>query len=95
MRETLRFLHVCKTVELADWLLDMMWLEWKDPENYLVAAVTAHNVFCKHEVVRGELVSTHYRNEVSCILYPGCRILLAVAEQLWRIVLTVFKDILL
>lgn len=69
-REKLVLLHVSEVVQLADWLLDVTWLDWKDPSNYQVVAVTAHNVLIKHKLVNGELVSTYYRNEISCILYP-------------------------
>ncbi len=66
-----KIVPVCEVVHLADWLLDVTWLDWKDPSNYTVAAVTAHNVLVKHQLANGEPVSTRYQSEVSCMLYPG------------------------
>lgn len=76
--EPIKFLHVSEVVQLADWLLDVTWLDWKDPDNYEVVAITAHNVLVKHKLVDGNLVSTQYQNEVRCILYPE-HLVLAVA----------------
>jgi hypothetical protein len=66
----MKFLHMTEVVQLSDWLLDMAWLSWSDPGNYGMIAVTAHNVLIKHWMVKGELVSVNYQNEISCILYP-------------------------
>ena len=68
---SMRFLDVTEVALLADWLLDVAWLSWEDTDNYGVLAITAHNVLIKHCMVKGELVSTRYPNEVICILYPG------------------------
>ena len=68
--DTMRLVRACEVVHLTDWLLDVVWLNWKGPTNYLVVALTAHNVLVKYERVEGKVVTTQYQNEVSCILYP-------------------------
>lgn len=61
---------LCEVVELSDWILDMNWVNWKDSDNYQVVLISAHNVLTCYAVEKGVPVLTHYRNEVSCILYP-------------------------
>lgn len=61
---------VSEVADLADWILDVTWLYWKDSDNFEVAIVTAHNVLTCYAVVKGVSHMACYRSEVSCILYP-------------------------
>lgn len=68
--ETMRLEHAHEAVDLADWLLDVTWLCWKNPMNYEVVAITAHNILIEYKLVEGKVAAAQYRSEVSCILYP-------------------------
>ncbi len=45
-------------------------MDWKDPSNYRIALVTAHNVLVLYNVVDGTTEASQYRNQLSSILYP-------------------------
>ena len=61
---------ITKLTELSDWILDALWLEFKDPSCYRVAFVTAHNALLVCSMDGSSLSTATYQNEVNCILYP-------------------------
>lgn len=65
-----RLCFIAKPTELADWIIDAVWLVYKDPSCYRVAFVTAHNAVLMYSVTGGSLSTATYQSEVNCILYP-------------------------
>ena len=59
-----------EVVELADWILDVKWLRWTNPDNYEIILVTTHNVLVSYKVSNKASECKYYCSEVSCILYP-------------------------
>lgn len=65
-----RLCFIAKPTELADWIIDAVWLVYKDPSCYRVAFVTTHNAVLIYSVTGGSLSTATYQSEVNCILYP-------------------------
>ena len=65
-----RLCFIAKPTELADWIIDAVWLEYKDPSCYKVAFVTAHNAVLVYSVTGDSIFTATYQSEVNCILYP-------------------------
>ena len=66
----LKLCFIAKLTELSDWILDAVWLGYKDPSCYRVAFVTAHNAVLVYSMTGDSLSTATYQNEVNCILYP-------------------------
>ena len=65
-----RLCCVTKVIEVSDWILDAVWLTYKDPSSFRIAFVTAHNAVLVYSVTDGSVSTITYHNEVNCILYP-------------------------
>lgn len=71
-KQILHKLHYLTTVtELSDWILDVLWLMYKDPSHYRIAFVTAHNAVLVYSVTEGSVSVFTHDSEINCILYPN------------------------
>lgn len=61
---------LCEITETSDWILDAVWLMYRDPSCLKIAFITAHNTVLLYSVMDGSVSTVTYHSEVSCILYP-------------------------
>ena len=61
---------LCEITEASDWILDALWLMYRDPSCLKIAFITAHNAVLLYSVMDGSVSTVTYHSEVSCILYP-------------------------
>ena len=65
-----RLCTIVGPVELSDWILDAVWLVYRDPSSFSVAFMTAHNVVLVYVMTPESTSIRTYLCEVNCILYP-------------------------
>ena len=61
---------LCEITETSDWILDALWLMYRDPSCLKIAFVTTHNTVLLYSVTDSSVSTVTYHSEVCCILYP-------------------------
>lgn len=62
---------IAKATEVSDWILDAVWLVYRNQHCYRIAFMTAHNAVLVYSVTPDSSTVCTYHSEVNCILYPS------------------------